>query len=235
MTNPSQQLKQLKQLPILKLSHHSIMRGEFVLCEDVNLTLIQGEICHLVGANGAGKTSLLMQLAGLIPIHIETDSDKQPANSVQYFGVDGLPVQPVYVSHQLGIHTDLTVEQNLQFLLELYGITPQAEELAQALDWVGLQGYEQIACNELSAGQTRRVNLARLWLMGVDNSPLWLLDEPFTALDVAMITRLQARIRDFAKAGGAVLMTSHQAVSIADKVLDLAVGLDSGQNLGVNS
>ena len=76
--------------------------------------------------------------------------------------------------------------------------------------------------NQLSAGQTRRVTLARLYLMRVEQTPLWLLDEPFTALDVSMVARLQQRLQDFANSGGAVLMTSHQPVEVANKSLNLS-------------
>ena len=198
---------------VLGFADLTVQRGEIPLCEAVNLQLPAGSICHLIGANGTGKTTLLMQLAGLLPVMTGT---------VSYQGQAGLPIQPLYVSHQLGIHPDLTVAQNLIFLLNLYGISPSASDIDDALTWVGLQGFETISSSHLSAGQTRRITLARLYLLTPDVTPLWLLDEPFTALDVDMVARMERRLRDFAHAGGAILTTSHQAVGVANQVLDLS-------------
>ncbi|MCD1279694.1 MULTISPECIES: heme ABC exporter ATP-binding protein CcmA [Psychrobacter] len=198
--------------PLLVLDELTVQRGEIPLCEAVTLHLSAGSICHLIGANGTGKTTLLMQLAGLLPVL---------TGEVVYQGAANLPIQPLYVSHQLGIHPNLTVAQNLTFLLNLYGLTPSAADVDEALTWVGLQGFETLSSSHLSAGQTRRITLARLYLLTPDVTPLWLLDEPFTALDVDMVARMEDRLRDFANAGGAILMTSHQAVGVANQVLDL--------------
>lgn len=198
---------------LLALDKLTVQRGEIPLCKGVTLNLAAGSICHLVGANGTGKTTLLMQLAGLLPVL---------SGEVIYQGAVSLPVQPLYVSHQLGIHPNLTVAQNLTFLLNLYGISPSTAEIDDALTWVGLQGFETISSSHLSAGQTRRITLARLYLLTPEVTPLWLLDEPFTALDVDMVARMEDRLREFATAGGAILMTSHQAVGVANQVLDLS-------------
>ncbi len=198
---------------LLALDKLTVQRGETPLCEGVTLNLATGSICHLVGANGTGKTTLLMQLAGLLPVL---------SGEVIYQGAISLPEQPLYVSHQLGIHPNLTVAQNLTFLLNLYGISPSTADIDDALTWVGLQGFETISSSHLSAGQTRRINLARLYLLTPEVTPLWLLDEPFTALDVDMVARMEDRLREFATAGGAILMTSHQAVGVANQVLDLS-------------
>ncbi len=229
----------MRKQTILQLNNFSIQRGDFVLCTGVDLVLKSGEIAHLVGANGSGKTTLLMQLTGLLPTPLLDSFDYKEKRP------------PVYVSHQLGINLDLTVRQNLQFLLNLYGVSItqitdtqttdtqrmtqsinqtinqsiSEPQLMEALAWVGLEGYQDIQCKQLSAGQTRRVNLARLRLMSPKDSPLWLLDEPFTALDTAMVARLQTRLRQFANEGGAILMTSHQTENmqnLADIHLDLA-------------
>jgi len=199
--------------PLLALDELTVQRGEIPLCEGVALQLSSGSICHLIGANGTGKTTLLMQLAGLLPVL---------SGEVTYQGQSSLPVQPLYVSHQLGIHPNLTVAQNMTFLLNLYGITPSAADIDDALTWVGLQGFETISSSHLSAGQTRRITLARLYLLTSDVTPLWLLDEPFTALDVDMVARMEERLCEFAQAGGSILMTSHQAVGVANQVLDLS-------------
>lgn len=200
-------------MPLLAFNELTVQRGETPLCEGVKLDLSTGSICHLIGANGTGKTTLLMQLAGLLPVL---------TGEIYYKGSVGVPPQPLYVSHQLGINSSLTVAQNLTFLLNLYGITPSLADVDEALAWVGLQGFETISSNHLSAGQTRRITLARLYLLTPETTPLWLLDEPFTALDVDMVARMEARLREFADTGGAIVMTSHQPVGVANKVLDLS-------------
>lgn len=200
-----------QQIPnLLHCQHFFIERGDFTLCENVELTLKKGDICHLIGENGTGKTTFLMQLAGLLPIN---------RGEIFWQGEAGLPIQPIYIAHQVGIHLQLTVEQNLRFLLALYGIKASNDELSEALSWVGLTGYEQILCYQLSAGQTRRVGLARLWF--AKNVPLWLLDEPLTALDVKMIAKLEQHLQEYSEQGGTVLMTSHQPVLIANQQCDL--------------
>lgn len=183
-----------------------------VLCQGVTFALDAGDICHLIGKNGLGKTTLLMQIAGILPIvEGSLDYQNQP-----------LAKGAIYVLHQTGIHENLSVQQNLRFLLSLYGVSPNKHRLNEALAAVGLYGFDEVKVGELSAGQARRVGLARLWLMEPNHAPLWVLDEPFTALDVAMIKTLSSRLRQFAQAGGAVLLTSHQSVHCANKVVDLA-------------
>ena len=208
------------KIPLLSLQQVDVGRGEFMLCQGVNLTLNAGDICHLIGANGTGKTTLLMQLVGMLP-----------TINGQIHWHDTSP--PLFVSHQLGIHPNLTVAQNLNFLLNLYDIDAKTDTkthaqalnanlLSDALAWVGLLGYDNFSCQQLSAGQSRRVNLARLAVMTPSHTPVWLLDEPLTALDVAMVAKLEQRLQTFSEQGGAVLMTSHQALSVANKQLDLS-------------
>lgn len=192
---------------LLSLQGVDVQRGDFVLCQAVTKKLQAGDVCHLIGENGLGKTTLLSQIAGLLPV---------------VNGVIESPAQMVYVSHQLGISSHLTVGQNLRFLLSLYGVECDDDELEEALMQVGLQGLQDVPSTQLSAGQMRRVGLARLFVLQASDAPLWLLDEPLTALDVAMVARLEARIRRFAKDGGVVLMTSHQATNATNCTLDLA-------------
>ncbi|AKG08176.1 heme ABC transporter ATPase [Moraxella bovoculi] len=196
--------------PIVTLDDVDVQRGEFVLCQGVNLTLDAGDICHLIGENGLGKTTLLSQIAGLLPM---------VSGGVVYHRGD---IHPVYVSHQLGISGSLTVAQNLAFLLSLYGVDVHRDVIDYALEQVGLYGLNDISSVQLSAGQMRRVGLSRLFVLSPDESPFWLLDEPLTALDVQMVAQIENRISDFADQGGAVLMTSHQAIGVKTGVLDLA-------------
>ncbi len=197
--------------PILSVNGLNVARGEIILCYGVDFVLNQGDICHLLGENGLGKTTLLMQLVGLLPTL---------QGQIDYLG-NPWAKGAVYVPHQTGVHESLSVAQNLRFLLALYGQAPSDERLGWALSQVGLSGYQDVPAGELSAGQTRRVGLARLWLLTPSIAPLWILDEPLTALDVKMVVQLAGRIDEFAKQGGVVLFTSHQPLAVATKTLDL--------------
>lgn len=198
----------------LRLNDFSVSRGEVILCQGINVNVNAGEVYHIIGANGTGKTTLLMQLSGLLPFN---------PKQANWANVTPKQWRLMYIAHQLGIHPSLTVAQNLKFLLALYAICPTAETLATALDWVGLTGYEQEYCYRLSAGQQRRVMLARLYFAKhhAQQVPLWLLDEPFTALDTHMVTALEDNINQFCALGGRVLMTSHQTTQLATQTLNL--------------
>lgn len=192
--------------PLLTLTNVDVQRGDFVLCQDVSLLLESGDICHLIGENGLGKTTLLNQIAGLIPTQKGTITKESL----------------LYISHQLGISKDLTVAQNLRFLLSLYGVDGDDKTVDFALDAVGLYGLGDTSSVQLSAGQTRRISLAQLFVFTPAHTPIWLLDEPLTALDVAMVAKIETRLQTFAQAGGAVLTTSHQAIQGTNKQLDLS-------------
>ena len=153
------------------------------------------------GANGSGKTTLLRILAGLF-----TDY------SGQVTGAD-LPCR--YLGHRSGVRGGLTALENLRWLVQLSELPAAEVELLAALEAIGLAGYEDTFCGELSEGQAKRVALARLLLPG---GGLWLLDEPFSAIDVAGIPRLTGAIEQHSATGGVVVMTSHQPVELATPI-----------------
>lgn len=187
-----------------------VCRGEQVLCGPVQVQIHAGEVWQVLGPNGTGKTTLLLMLAGVLPSAPRALSwDRQPPQA--------WPV--LWQGHQPGCSAVLSVLDNLRFWAEVQGAVTTVSTLLEALDQVGLGGYERVRVAELSAGQKRRVGLARLWLP--QTPPLWLLDEPLTALDVAMIDRLQARIGQYVQAGGRVVLTSHQPVQGVSHHLDL--------------
>jgi heme exporter protein A len=159
----------------------------------VSLEVAAGSIWHLVGSNGVGKTSLLRALAGLARIQVTGDIKRHAP--MLYFG------------HSLALKSALTPRDNLN-RHPSGGLVSDSQAIDKALSAVGLSGYEDAVTGRLSAGQQRRVALARLWL---SPPPLWLLDEPFTALDTSGITVLENKIVSHCSAGGAVVFTSHQA------------------------
>jgi len=181
-------------------------RDSRVLYHDLNIVVKSGDLWHVKGSNGAGKTTFLRQLAGLHPVDV---------GKVLY---PNKAIKVIYIGHKLGLKEQLTADENLSWLVGLDGSSTQEQRYA-ALERVGLRGYEENIVAQLSAGQKRRVALARLHLCKVD---IWLLDEPFTSLDQQGIVDEQDWLNQHTLAGGAVLMTSHQEISLPQvKILDL--------------
>lgn len=186
----------------------SCVRDERTLFSGLSFTLEPGEIVQIEGRNGAGKTSLMRLLAGL---------SSADAGEVRWQGVntrrqrDVFHQQLLYLGHQPGVKSVLTAFENLAFYLSVNRPSGKAEADAgaiyQALDNVGLLGYEDVTVAQMSAGQQRRVALARLWL---STAPLWILDEPLTAIDKQGVATLINLFEQHAEQGGMVLLTTHQ-------------------------
>lgn len=184
------------------------VRDGRTLFANLNLQLVGGYVIQVEGVNGAGKTSLLRILCGLA----------QPRDGAVYWqGVDirycraDYYRQLLYIGHHPGLKLELTAVENLRFFHALAGSGVADGELEQALAEVGLYGYEDVAVRTLSSGQRRRVALARLWL---EPAPLWVLDEPFTAIDRHGIRNLESRLRRHVQAGGSAVLTSHQPIRL---------------------
>jgi heme exporter protein A len=191
---------------LLSASDVSVERGERQLLSGVSLSVARGELWQLSGANGLGKTSLLRGFAGLARFGIEGDIDA--------------PEPLLYLGHLAANKPLLTPLENLRWH-PCGRLQADQSAMLDALTKVGLAGFEDSPLNTLSAGQQRRVALARLWLA---SEPLWLLDEPFTAVDTAGVELLEQRLMQHVDEGGAVVFTSHQANSFGGRVqvLDLA-------------
>jgi heme exporter protein A len=191
---------------LLSARQLSCVRQDRVLFEQLDLQLHAGEVLQIAGKNGAGKSSLLRILSGLSePEDGEVCYQQLPLAQSADDYADNL----CFIGHLAGVQPQLTALENLQFWRACFA-------LKSADDWdllatLGLAGLEDIPCQQLSAGQQRRVSLARLWLT---SAQIWILDEPFTALDRSAIAALTARIAAHCSQGGAVLLTSHQPVEI---------------------
>lgn len=193
------------QSPLLELRDLGCERDERLLFSGLNLQLAAGEVVQIGGPNGAGKTTLLRALAGI-------SGDYQ--GQIFYAG-QPLPEacwdfarDRLYLGHLPGIKKSLTPSENLAWYLAQTGGRISIDE---ALAAVGLYGYEDTPCYQLSAGQLRRVALARLHLA---EARVWILDEPFTAIDKLGVTQLEALIARQSAQGGVVILTSHQDLSL---------------------
>ncbi|MDP1900328.1 MAG: cytochrome c biogenesis heme-transporting ATPase CcmA [Rubrivivax sp.] len=189
------------------------MRGDRALFERLEMALAPGTVTWLRGRNGRGKTSLLRLLAGLAT---------PAAGEVRVAGLTLGQSGPegrrrfIYVGHQNALKDDLTAGEALQFLTRLRGAPADDAAIAGALQRLGVLGCRHAPARTLSQGQRRRVALARLALS--QSADLWLLDEPFDALDNDGITALNGLLSEHAARGGCVLLTSHQAPSLTEPV-----------------
>jgi heme exporter protein A len=195
----------------LALDRVACVRGGRTLFSGLNLQLGAGQLLRVAGANGAGKTSLLRLMCGLLtPTEGEVRWHGQPlAAQRETWGHD-----LVYLGHAAALKDDLSPLDNLQTACTLGGYHATRAEAKQALADAGLRGFERTPVRHLSQGQRRRSGLARLAL--ARHAPLWVLDEPFNALDAAATTWLEALVRTQLRRGGAVVLTSHQGVALDD-------------------
>ena len=191
---------------LLEATQVAIERGDRRLLSDVDLSVSGGEIWQLVGANGVGKTSLLRGLAGVARLGV--------TGEIRHAGAF------LYLGHASALKSSLSPVDNLRWH-PASDVTASVSQICEALAAVNLAGYEYRPVGSLSAGQQRRVALARLLL---SDAPLWLLDEPFTALDVAGCEWLEACVRRPVNAGGATVFTSHQPSRFGPLQQDLDLG-----------
>ncbi|MDP3678654.1 MAG: cytochrome c biogenesis heme-transporting ATPase CcmA [Methylotenera sp.] len=188
-------------------------RGGRKLFSGLSLSLSPGQLLHVQGSNGSGKTSLLRILAGLS----RQDSGKIFWNNTDIHVMrDEYASMLLYLGHQPAVKDDLTVTENLLVTAQIGGVNPTPNALKSAIEVVGLSRQSNLPARVLSQGQRRRLALARLWL---DNKPLWILDEPFTALDVEATALLEARLETHLATGGMVVLTTHQSPSITENYL----------------
>lgn len=191
--------------PLLQLRGVSCERDGFPLFAPVSLDVDAGAIVQLEGPNGVGKTSLLRALCGL---------SSRWSGELFWCGEplrrDRFAVESLYLGHATGLKLALSPRHNLHWWGTLRGCDV-ASAIDGALSRVGLVGYEDLPCYQLSAGQQRRVALARLFLVP---TRLWVLDEPFTAIDRQGVRQLEQWLVEHAAAGNAVLLTTHQPLHL---------------------
>jgi heme exporter protein A len=202
-------------IPVLEASALACERDWRMLFEHLELRLAAGDMLQISGPNGSGKTSLLRLLSGLMqPTAGQVLLNGQPLNQNR---ADHL----LWIGHAAGIKDLLTPIENLTWLCALHTGAENAA-LWTALDAVGLRGFEDVPCHTLSAGQKRRVALARLYLPG---PALWILDEPFTALDKQGVAQLERHLAEHCEQGGAVVLTTHHTLShVPASYTDLDLG-----------
>ncbi|MDE1891598.1 MAG: cytochrome c biogenesis heme-transporting ATPase CcmA [Betaproteobacteria bacterium] len=197
----------------LSVKDLSCQRGERLLFENISFILEPHQWCHVMGENGAGKTSLLRLCAGL---------SSPLAGTISWRGisiqddVDGFHKDLLYLGHASGLKEELTPLENLALMSQLDGQPATEEAILTVLSFWGLSGREDLPVRVLSAGQRRRVLLSRLLLKPC---PLWILDEPFNALDKKAINTLYDVLNNHVSQGGLLLVTSHQPMEMSAGII----------------
>jgi heme exporter protein A len=205
-------------LPTLRTEGLAYRRGEHALFADLSVELPARQLLWLRGHNGRGKTSLLRLMAGLA----QPDAGRVTWGDVALADAPEFATQSVYIAHANALKEDLTAFESLQFLAALHGRDTAPRAVSGALSRLGMRQRERAPVRTLSQGQRRRVALARLAL---ESDPgLWVLDEPFDALDVDGIGVVNELLEQHLMRGGSVVLTSHQPLSmtgVAPRILDL--------------
>ena len=185
---------------MLRVTDLAVSRGGLTILEGVSFALKAGQALILRGDNGSGKTTLLRTIAGLQdPVAGQVDCD---------------PDSIAYAAHLDGIKANLTVAENLGFWADVF----QSDNLDAALEAFDLKGLLSRAANTLSAGQKRRLGLARLLLT---DRPIWVLDEPTVSLDAFTVKTFGQIVQKHLDAGGAALIATHVDLGIAGETLDV--------------
>lgn len=193
----------------LQLRHVTCVRGGRLLFQGVDALLEPGQVMVLTGPNGTGKTSLLRMVCGLMtPDEGEVLWCGHPISRQR----EPFARQLLYAGHSAALKDDLTVSENLRIGMLAAGWRADGSELNDALARAGLSTRTHVPARFLSQGQRRRLTLARLELGNL--VPLWVLDEPFTALDTDAVAWIEHLIAHHARAGGMTVLTTHQGVTL---------------------
>lgn len=217
MQSAEQSTNASRAMPLLEAMGLGCERDDRELFRQLDFAVHAGDLLEVRGSNGSGKTTLLRMVAGLgEPDEGELRWRGKPLRQVRA----ELGSELCYLGHLPAIKETLTAAENLRFAAQLKGWS-QVDNIDAALAEAGLRGFEDLPCRQLSAGQRRRVALALLRLLP---ARLWILDEPFTALDRQAVAQLEQWIEAHLAQGGAAILTTHQPLGLDGSWRTLTLG-----------
>lgn len=203
----------------LKVINVSCERQENIIFKNLNFQAESGELVRILGKNGSGKSSLLKIITGLLmPVSgnirwNQLDVSRHRADFVK---------QITYIGHKTAVKSELTVIENIRTLLGFSGQNQSLHAIEKVLSRLELSRYANVQAGYLSQGQQRRIALCRLWL---EQTALWILDEPYTALDSDAIELVNGVIHNALKRGIIVIFTSHLHTEYFEKsVVNVSLG-----------
>jgi len=203
--------------PILEVTNISLSRAQNLVVRDLSFSVLGGEIIQLSGSNGSGKTTILRALAGLIM----PDNGRVARLGEKVGNITTSSNSMVYIGHRHGLEENLSPLENLNFLSQVSTPSPVRDGVS-VLGTLGLKTSMHVPTARLSAGQKQRVSLARLLMF---DAPLWLLDEPFTALDTSSKKQLENMIDAHLDRKGAVVLATHQKFNCKSHVTNYSLPL----------
>ena len=203
--------------PILEVTNISLSRAQNLVVRDLSFSVLGGEILQLSGSNGSGKTTILRALAGLIM----PDNGRVARLGEKVGNITTSSNSMVYIGHRHGLEENLSPLENLNFLSQVSTPSPVRDGVS-VLGTLGLKTSMHVPTARLSAGQKQRVSLARLLMF---DAPLWLLDEPFTALDTRSKKQLESMIDAHLDRKGAVVLATHQKFNCKSHVTNYSLPL----------
>lgn len=206
----------------LTLTNLAFERNNQLLFENINCTLASGELLQIRGTNGSGKSTLLRLIAGFLEPQMGDILWQDHSVTAQR---DAYREQLHYLGHQNGVKPSLTVQENLQLSCAFSAVKSTPEELIKIAEKVGLARFSQKQAMHLSAGQARRLSLARLLLK---KNPLWILDEPTTALDSEGQQLLTDLLNEHLSAGGIAVVATHQTLPLQREMKMICLGENNG-------
>ena len=205
-------------------------RGERELFNNINFAINEGDAMRVVGANGSGKTSMLRLLCGLSsPSEGAVHWKGQSITKIR----EEFASQLIYLGHANGVKDDLLAWENVLISAVLSGNAITRDDAYAALDSLGLNEAADLPTRSLSQGQRKRVALARLQFGA--NAPLWILDEPFTALDQKTVSHLCETLNQHLQRGGMLIYTTHQEIALRPRqMLTLNLSQDTNQEMNLD-
>ncbi|MCI2284697.1 cytochrome c biogenesis heme-transporting ATPase CcmA [Colwellia sp. MSW7] len=180
------------------------IREDRLLFDQLSIEINAGDIVQIEGPNGSGKTSLLRILAGLSQ---PFEGDVLFNNQLIRQSREEFHQHLLYLGHLPGVKGEMNAQENLSFNLALQGLTIHSGDIKQTLAAVNLSGFEDSLASHLSLGQHRRISLARLYK---STARIWILDEPFTAIDKQGVYDLEQLFKKHINQGGCIILTTHQ-------------------------